>query len=76
MSNPTFFVRASWDAQAEVWVSETDIPGLVIEADSLAEFEQLIFALAPDLLNDNLGLPAGLVTIDFQATARRHLNVA
>ncbi len=39
MSNPTFFVRASWDAQAEVWVSETDIPGLVIEADSLAEFE-------------------------------------
>ncbi len=37
-------------------MSETDIPGLIIEADTLAEFENLFQALAPEMLAENAGV--------------------
>ena len=56
----SYFVKALWDAEASVWISETDIPGLVIEADTLAEFETLLAELGPEMLaaNENVG-PVG-----------------
>ncbi|WP_174301798.1 DUF1902 domain-containing protein [Caulobacter sp. S45] len=51
-----YYVKALWDAEAKVWVSETDIPGLIIEADTLAEFENLFQALAPEMLAENAGV--------------------
>ena len=52
-----YHVQADWDAEARVWVSTSNIPGLVVEAESLPEFVELVQALAPDLLADNAGLP-------------------
>lgn len=48
-----FHIRALWDAEAKIYYSESDIEGLHIEADSLDEFEALIFELAPDLVIAN-----------------------
>ena len=57
---PPFTVTAIWDDEAELWVSETDISGLVIEAATLDEFEALVFALAPEMILDNHLRPEGL----------------
>lgn len=70
---PNFYVRACWDAESQVFFSETDIPGLTVEAPSLAEFQQLIFDLAPEMLAENAGLH-GDVRIRF--TAERDLALA
>jgi hypothetical protein len=51
----TYHVEADWDPEAKVWVSTSDIPGLVIETATLAEFEALIRDLAPGLLAENTG---------------------
>jgi hypothetical protein len=50
-----YHVEAKWDPEAKVWVSESDVPGLVIEAETLAEFESLILDLVPEILADNQG---------------------
>jgi hypothetical protein len=50
-----YHVEAKWDPEAKVWVSESDVPGLVIEAETLAEFESLILDLMPEILADNQG---------------------
>ncbi len=52
----TYHVDALWDSEAKVWVSKSDVPGLVIETATLAEFEALIRDLAPDLIATNEGL--------------------
>jgi hypothetical protein len=50
-----YHVAARWDADAEVWTSSSDVPGLVIETATLAEFEALMRTLIPELLMDNDG---------------------
>ena len=62
----SFYVKAIWDPEAEVWCSESDIPGLVIETATLAEFESLARDFAPELLAGNLGIQ-GPVPIKFEA---------
>lgn len=49
----SYFVRAFWDADAQVFCSESDIRGLHIEASTLEEFEDLVGVLAPDLIFEN-----------------------
>jgi hypothetical protein len=52
----TFAVRAHWDADAAVWWADSDdIPGLTIEAGTLAKLEDDVLAIAPELLKLNLG---------------------
>ena len=41
---PDFYVKACWDAEAAVFYSEIDIPGLTVDAPTLAGFQQLILA--------------------------------
>ena len=72
----TYFVKAHWDAEASVWVSQSDIPGLVIEAETLAEFEDLMMSLAPEMLAANTGLHNTSVSIQFDVSSRRDLAVA
>ncbi len=51
----TYRLTALWDDEAEVWATaETDIPGLVVEADSFEAFVALAEDLAPGLVADNL----------------------
>ncbi len=55
----TYHVQATWDPEAEVWVSSGDVPGLVVEAETLAQFEQLVRDLVPELLANGDGAAAG-----------------
>jgi hypothetical protein len=48
-----FKVTAIWDQEAEVFTSQSNIPGLVIEADTFEEFVSLVEALAPEMLEAN-----------------------
>ena len=73
---PSYFVQALWDAEASVWISDSDIPGLVIEADTLGEFEQLMMQLAPEMLADNADVHAANVDIEFRVSERRQVAVA
>jgi hypothetical protein len=48
------YVAAVWDAEASVWISESNIAGLVVETSSLPEFFEVASALARELLAENL----------------------
>jgi hypothetical protein len=37
----------------KVWVSKSDVPGLVIETATLAEFEAIMRELVPEMIADN-----------------------
>ena len=52
----TFKVSAIWDSEAKVFTSQSDIPGLVIEADTFEEFVSLVEDLAPEVLAANYRL--------------------
>jgi Domain of unknown function (DUF1902) len=71
-----YYVKAAWDAEAKVWCSESNIPGLVIEACTLDEFDALMMELAPEMLGENLGVHDVNVLFDFQIFERRVVAVA
>lgn len=50
----SYYVEAIWDAEAGVFVSKSNIPGLVVEAATPAEFIDIVHELAPELLRANL----------------------
>jgi len=62
----TYHVEARWDPDAKVWSSKSDVPGLVIETATLAEFETLMRQLAPEMLADNVD-GAEPATIEWRA---------
>jgi Domain of unknown function (DUF1902) len=49
-----FKVTAIWDPEVKVLTSESNIPGLVVEADTFEEFVSLVEALAPEMLEANM----------------------
>ncbi|WLE60311.1 DUF1902 domain-containing protein [Burkholderia plantarii] len=52
-------VSAFWDAEASVWVAESDdVPGLITEADSMDALVRKLEVLIPELLEEN-GYPDG-----------------
>ena len=71
----SYFVAAVWDPEASVWCSETDIPGLVIEADTLAEFEQTMNQLAPEMLAVNEDIHNQRVQVEFRVKDAREFAV-
>jgi predicted RNase H-like HicB family nuclease len=51
-------VRAMWDAEASVWVAESDdVPGLITEADDLDSLVSKLRVMIPELLEANGALP-------------------
>ncbi|HEX6860627.1 MAG TPA: DUF1902 domain-containing protein [Caulobacteraceae bacterium] len=68
-----YHVRAEWDSEAQVWVSNSNIPGLVVEAATLPEFIELVQALAPDLLRENAGVKG---RVPFELLASGELDLA
>ena len=49
----TFRVRPIWDSEAGVFVSDSDIIGLHVEAATVDEFEALVLEFAPELVLAN-----------------------
>lgn len=50
-----YFIRAIWDPEAKVYYSDSNVPGLVVESESLAEFVSIAEELLPEMLEGNLG---------------------
>jgi hypothetical protein len=75
MSDNAYHVAAEWDAEAGVWISSSNVPGLVVEATTLDEFVKLVSILAPELLAENLGLH-GKVPLELRAHGLIELAVA
>lgn len=53
MSKRAFTVKAVWDDEAGVYVCESDIVGLHIEAATVDAFEELMMEFAPELIAAN-----------------------
>ena len=62
----SYVVTAVWDAEAQVFYSESDIKGLHIESDTLEAFEALVVDLAPDLIIENHLSPVELDVTPFR----------
>jgi hypothetical protein len=73
MHNP-FIVTAIWDAKARVFTTQSDIPGLVIEADTFEELVDLVETLAPEVIAANL--PDASPPYRVHIETRRELAVA
>ena len=56
MAGRVFRVNALWDAEAQVYYSESDIEGLYIEGATLEEFEAVVLDVAPELIATNYPL--------------------
>lgn len=55
----SYEILAQWDADAAVWVAESDdVPGLIAEAESPNALAQKLRVLIPELLELN-GVPSG-----------------
>lgn len=52
-----YFVKAEWDAEAGVWyIADTDVPGLVAEAETLEGLGREVCELVPEMLELNAHL--------------------
>ena len=70
----TYFVKAEWDDEAKVWyVSQTDVPGLAVEAESPPALLDLLQTIIPELFALNGvagdGIPYSVI-FDHLTTAR------
>ena len=55
----SYTITATWDADAGVFTSQSDIPGLVVEAETFEEFVNLVRTLAPEVIAGNLPAARG-----------------
>jgi hypothetical protein len=52
---PTFYVWAKWDDEAQVWyTAETSIRGLNTSGDTLEELRERLMLIIPDFLEDQM----------------------
>ena len=58
----TFVIKALWDEEAGVFVSESDIIGLHIEAETIEEFETILRECAVELVIANHFSPEDLAS--------------
>jgi hypothetical protein len=71
-----YFVKALWDADSGVFYSESNIPGLVVEASTLQAFEEVVDSLAPEMLAENLGIHGERVVIQLLSEKSIELAIA
>jgi predicted RNase H-like HicB family nuclease len=64
-------IKASWDAEAKVWVAEgVDVPGLCTEAETMEQLVKKLEVMVPEMLEANGLLPADEGDVHFELTAR------
>ena len=69
-----FTVNAIWDADAEVFTTQSDIPGIVVEAATFEELVDLVRALAPETIAANV--PGASAPYKIDIVTRREFAVA
>lgn len=72
--NKDITINARWDGDANVWLAtSTDVPGLVIEAETWPSMIKEVRLVLPDLLELN-GQAGGTLSVTFRA--EEHLDLA
>ncbi len=67
-------IQARWDGEASVWIAtSTDVPGLVVEADSWPGMIDEVRLVLPDLMELS-GQPHQQLSLTFKA--EEHLDLA
>ena len=51
--NTKFYVKALWDDEIKVFYSESNIVGLHIEANSITQFEEVLYDIVAELIISN-----------------------
>ena len=51
--NTKFYVKALWDDETKVFYSESNIVGLHIEANSITQFEEVLYDIVAELIISN-----------------------
>jgi predicted RNase H-like HicB family nuclease len=71
-------VNATWDAEAKVWIAESDgVPGLATGADTLEELVQKLKVAIPELLAENgIAFEADNLPFKIEAERSEYANVA
>jgi hypothetical protein len=70
----SFTINARWDAEAEVWLATgTDVPGLVVEAETWPAMIEEVRLVLPDLLELS-NRRADKLSLTFKA--EEHLELA
>ena len=69
-----FTVTADWDSEACVFTSQSDIPGLVVEAATFEELVELVEALALEVISANV--PGARRPYTVEIVIHRQLAVA
>ena len=64
-SDHVYVVNALWDDVHNIWHSESNVPGLVIETKTLDEFRKVMKDLAPEVLGLRRHLQGKRVRISF-----------
>jgi predicted RNase H-like HicB family nuclease len=71
--NRRVVVRCAWDDEADVWyVQESDVPGLVTEADTLEALRRKLPGLIQDLLEVETAMN---IEVDLIAYAHERVRV-
>lgn len=66
-----YHMDATWDPDAQVWTATSpDVPGLVVESDTLEDLVKEAKAIVPDLLELNCGVK-GPADISLVVSVRR-----
>jgi hypothetical protein len=66
-------IQARWDGEASVWIAtSSDVPGLVVEADSWPSMIEEVKLTLPDLL-EVAGSPPDNLSLTFKA--EEHLDL-
>jgi predicted RNase H-like HicB family nuclease len=78
MQERCFTVKAAWDSESEVWyVIESDVPGLVAEAETPQALMKKLRVLVPELVELNRHLldwvPKGELPIHLMAEQLEHV---
>jgi Domain of unknown function (DUF1902) len=72
----SFTVTATWDAEAGVFYSQSDIPGLHVEAPTFDAFVALVRDLAPEMIADNLPQAKGPFAVRIEGRCDLVLSAA
>ncbi len=68
-------IQADWDPEAKVWTATSeDVPGLVVEAETLDALVDEAKLLVPELLELNRGL-RGPMDVSIVVTVRREERI-
>jgi hypothetical protein len=75
-SDHVYVVNALWDDVHNIWHSESNVPGLVIETRTLDEFRKVMKDLAPEVLSLRRHLQGKRVKISFVVSEVQEYSIS